>query len=361
MSHPSRPSPVKVGFVLLSNSRRPLPSTRIAALNMFPFLRRAHFEPSVLFEPEQPTEFPDLSGLERRVAEEGLGIVVFQKVHGPSVEKLAHQLSASGVRTVYSVCDLVDLEMVAATHITLTVTDYLKRLYPPAYQAKIRVVHDGIEHPERYKTAWGTHRGSRRRPLHVVLVTSDSLSSLPLLDTPPAWVRLTIVGSYPPENLMLDRLRAIRWQLGARRTGGERLAYLRFLANRRIRCLPWDPIGVYDHMCDADVGIIPIEPGLNPEVWNLKSENRLTMKMCVGLPVIATPIPSYEAVVEHGRTGFLARTPADWFSCLEALRDPARRREVGERGREAVIKAYSKEEQARLLLEALPRHARPAA
>src|SRR5437870_4093220 len=34
-------TPVKIGFVLLSNSRNPLPSTRIAALNMVPFLRAA--------------------------------------------------------------------------------------------------------------------------------------------------------------------------------------------------------------------------------------------------------------------------------------------------------------------------------
>ena len=34
----ARATPIKVGFVLLSNSRNPLPSTRIAGLNMFPFL-----------------------------------------------------------------------------------------------------------------------------------------------------------------------------------------------------------------------------------------------------------------------------------------------------------------------------------
>jgi glycosyltransferase involved in cell wall biosynthesis len=353
MKRPPRPSPLKVGFVLLSNSQRPLPSTRIAALNMFPFLRQAHFEPSVLFEPEQAMETPDVSGLERQAREEGFGIVVFQKVHGPSVAKLAHQLSAAGVKTVYSVCDLVDPEMAAATHVTLAVTDYLKSLYPPAYQSKIRVVHDGIEHPDRHKTSWGTHRGSRRDPLHAVLVTSDNLGSLPVLCTPPAWLRVTIVGRYPPEGRRLHRLRNARWQFAGRRTWGERLNYLRFMASRRIRCLPWDPEGVYDHMRGSDLGIIPVEPGLDPEGWNLKSENRLTMKMCVGLPVIATPIPSYEAVVHHGRNGFLPRTPADWLTCLEALRDPSRRRDMGERARETVIRTYSKDEQARLLIEVL--------
>jgi len=106
-------------------------------------------------------------------------------------------------------------------------------------------------------------------------------------------------------------------------------------------------------MRQADIGIIPIDQEDNPEGWNLKSENRLTMKMCVGLPVIATPIPSYQAVVEHGRNGFLARTQTDWLTCLEALRDPGLRRAMGERARETVIKTYSKEEQACRLIEAL--------
>ena len=51
--------------------------------------------------------------------------------------------------------------------------------------------------------------------------------------------------------------------------------------------------------------------------------------------------------------GFLAPTQNDWLACLEALRDPALRRDVGERARESVIKKYSKEEQARRLIEVL--------
>jgi len=344
---------VKIGFVLLSNSAHPIPSTRIAALNMFPFLLAADFEPHILFEPTEPTEAPDVSDLAERVLREGLRIVFFQKVRGSSAEKLARDLSALGINTVYAVCDYVDLRMVAATDTTLAVTDYLKSLHPPAFQPKIRVVHDGIEQSESYKTSWRTDRGSRRQPLRAVLVTSDNLDVLPVLGTPPDWLEVTIVGRYLPAGRAIQRLRDVRWTLAARRGTRERLAYLRFLGNRRIRCIPWDPVDVYDRMRQADIGIIPIDPKDNPEGWNLKSENRLTMKMCAGLPVIATPIPSYEAVVEQGRNGFLARTQTDWLACLEALRDPALRRDVGERARESVIKKYSKEEQARRLIEVL--------
>src|SRR4051812_21128298 len=62
-------TPVKIGFVLLSSSREPLPSTRIAVLNMIPFLRQARFEPHIVYEPESGTEQPELSGLARRLAD----------------------------------------------------------------------------------------------------------------------------------------------------------------------------------------------------------------------------------------------------------------------------------------------------
>jgi hypothetical protein len=346
-------TPVNIGFVLLSNSDRPLPSTRIAALNMFPFLRAADFEPHILFEPVLPTETPDVSSLAERALRGGLRIVVFQKVHGSSVEELARCLSALGIKTVYAVCDLVDPGMVAATDATLAVTDYLKSLYPPAYQPKIRVVHDGIEQVDLCKMSWRTDRGSRSHPLRAVLVTSDNLDFLPVIGAPPDWLEVTIVGRYPPSGRLIQRLRDVRWKLAAKRNTRERLAYLRFLGNRRIQCIPWDVVHVYDNLRQADIGIIPIDPQDNPEAWDLKSENRLTMKMCVGLPVIATPIPSYEAVVEHGRNGFLPRTQSAWLTCLEALRDPVLRRDIGETARQTVIKKYSKEEQARRLIQAL--------
>ena len=352
-------TPIKIGFVMLSNSEYPIPSTRIAVLNMFPFLRAANFEPHIVFEPPQGTETPDVSGLAPRLLAEGFHIVYFQKVHGPSVEQLARQLSAAGVRTVYGVCDLVNVAMATATDATIAVTEFLKSLYPPELQPRISVVHDGIEKPEIHKTDWGTYRGSRNRPLRAVLVTSIELDRLPVLGTPPAWMKVSIVGRYPPAGQVFQRLREAHWKLAAQQDFRARMAYLRFLADRRVSRLAWDPVGVYETMRQADIGIIPIEtrpehePGLLPPTWKVKSENRLTMKMCMGLPVIATPIPAYEPVIEQGRNGFLAHSRQDWIACLDALRDPAARRAIGEQARQSVLKRYSMEEQARRLIAVL--------
>lgn len=352
-------TPIKIGFVLLSNSRNPIPSTRVAVLNMFPFLREAHFNPQIVFEPSDSTLTPDVSGLATRLSAEGFRIVLFQKVRGPSVEGLARELKAFGIKTGYIVCDLVDVGMAAVTDATMVVTEYLKSLYPPSLHSKIHVVHDGIERPQAVKTEHGSNRGSRLHPLQAVLVTSFDLDHLPVLRSPPAWLKVCIVGRYPPKLDIYRRLRQLRWKLDSKRSAEERLLYLKFLADPHIQRVAWDPSAVYDVLRQADIGIIPIaaspphESGLPPPAWKVKSENRLTMKMSMGLPVVATPIPSYEAIIEHGRNGFLARSQQDWLEQLEALRDPACRRQMGEEARLSVLNRYSMREQARRLITVL--------
>ena len=351
--------PVKIAFVLLSNSRNPMPSTRISVLNLFPFLHAANFETKIVFEPDEGTESPDLSGLLPRILSEGCDIVYFQKVHGPSVVELALQLAQRGVKTVYGVCDLVNVTMAEATDATVVVTDYLKSLYPRHLQERVHVVHDGIERPDICKSEWRRGRGSASHPLHAVLVHSSDLRHLPVIGSPPPWLRLDIVGSYPPVGDVWQLLRVARWKLASMRSLSERSTFLRFMFDRRIRRHPWGPDDVYAKIVQADIGIIPLETGVGPKSgqlppsWMVKSENRLTLKMSASLPVIATPIPSYEPVVEQGRTGFLAGSRREWFEFLEALRDPDLRQTMGLRARESVQERYSMEKQARLMIEIL--------
>lgn len=345
---------VKIGFVLLSNSRDPQPSTRIAVLNMLPHLRRAGFEPHIVHDPVQGTPQPELTGLADRLAAAGFRIVVFQKVHGPGVEAQVHRLRALGIRTVFSICDHVIVPMVQATDATLAVTDYLRGLHPAELLPRIHVVHDGIERASVLKVGRTTHRGARAKPLSAVLVTSASPTRIAGVGSLPEWLAVTIVGRYAQAGRPLRGLREMRWAL-ARQNLHERLEYLGFLLDPRVRRVPWDPVGVYGHLVDADIGIIPVETGADAPsaTWRVKSENRLTLKMSIGLPVIATPIPAYESVVEHGVNGFLARTARDWQRCFAALRDPELRRTMGQRARGSVIDRFGQERQASRLVAVL--------
>lgn len=347
---------MKIGFVLLSNTLEPIPSTRIAVLNMFPYLRAAQFDPHVVFEPDQNTETPDLSGLAPNLKAQGFQIIYFQKVHGASVLALVLELRALGIKTVFGVCDLVQPDMVEATDATVVVTDYLKGLYPPGLQQKISVVHDGIEQPQYHKTNWGQHTGTPQRLLHAVLVTSSNLDCLPVIGSPPSWLRVSIVGRYPSSVAIAQRLREARWQLLTKNSWRARAGFVRFLINPRIDRVRWEAERVSQDLLQADIGIIPIEtdPAKGAaSSWQVKSENRLTLMMALGLPVVATPIPSYEPVIEQGKNGFLARDKAEWLRCLKALRDPALRQSMGQQARLTALSGYSMELQAERLIGVL--------
>ncbi len=61
--------------------------------------------------------------------------------------------------------------------------------------------------------------------------------------------------------------------------------------------------------------------------------------------MIATPIPSYECVIEHGVNGFFARSRHDWFLWFNRLKDPDLRNQIGLNARKSVIQRFSLESQ----------------
>lgn len=349
----------KIGFVLLSNSRNPIPSTRISVLNVIPALKEAGFNVEIVFNPDKASETPDIDGLIDNIKNQSFDFIYFQKVHGPSVESVARLLSALGIITIYGVCDIIDPGMVAVTNATIVVTEYLRTLYPTEMQHKIHVVHDGIESPDIYKSFSNILPCDIGSRLRAVLVTSTDLECVPVIGFPPKWLDLDIVGRYPPNNNYRHRFREARWKFFGSNGMRAKIEYLRFLLDPRIRRQAWDPVDVYQYMKMADIGIIPIDATPLHELggpvpsWKVKSENRLTMMMSMGLPVVATPIPAYEAVIQHGINGFLARTRAEFLECLEALRDPALRRMVGSKARDSVLMRYSVKEQAHKLINIL--------
>lgn len=347
---------LRVGFILLSREDSPIPSTRIAVLNMFPFLRHANIEPVIVFQPLVPSETPDVSSLGSAILAGGFDVVVFQKVHGPSVLSLINVLRNAGIKAIYCVCDLVEIRMAAAVDATVVVTEYLKGLYPLELQEKIHVVHDGIECPEYKKQGVTESRGSRLHPLKAVLVTSAALDCLPAYFPLPEWLRITIIGRYADRKDWLRRIHEARWNIMKKKSIKEKYDCARFYTNRLISTEAWNARTVYQQMCSADIGIIPIDfnsadPADTP--WRVKSENRLTMKMAIGLPVIASPIPSYEPVIVQGKNGFLAKSSVEWKSYFEELRDPEFRRSVSEEARKSVLHRFSKEEQARRLIQVI--------
>lgn len=341
---------MKLGLILPGPVETPLPSTRVALLNVLPRLRQVGIADEILHAPESSCETPELQLDAAAIAARGINVVIFQKVHGASAEALARRLQAVGVRSVFLVCDRITPAMAEATDATVCVTQHLADLYPRQLAHKLHVVHDGIEQPGLCKAHWRDDRGSVLHPLRAVLVTSSRLDAIPVLGAPPPWLRVDIVGHYPPCESPLERLRA-HWRAWQQRPA-RRAQQLRMVLHPRITLHAWEAQGVYDHLARADIGIIPIDrtppqrPGEPAPDWSVKSENRLTLKMSMGLPVVATPIPSYAPVVRDAENGFLAATDSAWHAALTQLRSAAVRRAVGEQARADVADAFSQMRQA---------------
>jgi hypothetical protein len=349
---------MKLGLVLAGPLDPPLPSTRVALLNILPLLHAQGFSSVVLHAPAQAQETPQLALRASDIRAQGVQTVIFQKVYGPSAVALAAELEAVGIRTVFLVCDRVVPHMAATTSATVCVTQHLASLYPARLAPRMHVVHDGIERPEVQKTRWRLDRGSVLRPLRAVLVTSSRLDELPVLGNPPPWLQVHVVGHYPERHDWTARARSAwrHWQQQPDRHGHQ----LRMAMNPRIRVHAWGPESVYQHLVNADMGIIPIQrqPPLDSvpaPAWSVKSENRLTLKMAVGLPVVATPIPAYEHAIGDAKSALLVQDRFDWLAALRSLRDPDARKQIGQSARTAVLEPFGIQRQAERLAGVLRR------
>ncbi len=102
-----------------------------------------------------------------------------------------------------------------------------------------------------------------------------------------------------------------------------------------------DSSEVMNSIADFDIGLFPLHD-------NLVNQHKCGFKaleyMAIGIPVIGSPIGANAYVIDHGKTGFLANTTADWVYAIEKLAaDPILRRNMGRVGRKKVELEYSTE------------------
>jgi glycosyltransferase involved in cell wall biosynthesis len=98
------------------------------------------------------------------------------------------------------------------------------------------------------------------------------------------------------------------------------------------------------------VGMIP----LPVNEWNKRKFYMKTAQyMALGIPPVCTPMGSNPEVIEHGRTGFLADTDAEWVEYLSLLVSDGRlRREMSRRAAQVARERFSLEANAPKVIEA---------
>lgn len=110
-----------------------------------------------------------------------------------------------------------------------------------------------------------------------------------------------------------------------------------------IRVVPrqWSQATEAQELADADIGI----SYLPDDEWSRgKCGLKVLQYMAAGLPIVANPVGMNCSMIEHGRTGFLAKTPAEWAEAVAKLaNDPQLRATMGAAGRRAVEQKFSVE------------------
>jgi hypothetical protein len=110
-----------------------------------------------------------------------------------------------------------------------------------------------------------------------------------------------------------------------------------------IRVVPrqWTQSTEAQELADSDIGI----SYLPDDEWSRgKCGLKVLQYMAAGLPVIANPVGMNCSMVEHGRTGFLAKTPAEWSEAVSKLaNNPELRASMGAAGRRVVERRFSVE------------------
>jgi glycosyltransferase involved in cell wall biosynthesis len=122
----------------------------------------------------------------------------------------------------------------------------------------------------------------------------------------------------------------------------------------RLRCLSFVPYEqMFDYLLCADIGLILYQPYIRNHIYSFPI--KLCDYMLAGLPIVAPRFATeIERLVQAEKCGLLVdpTRPVEIAEALDWLcQNPDKAREMGLRGRQAIIREYNWETEARKLIK----------
>lgn len=114
----------------------------------------------------------------------------------------------------------------------------------------------------------------------------------------------------------------------------------------------WDPAREIQQLQEFDIGLMPL---FADQEWDVfKCGLKLIQYLAVGVPGIAAPVGVNSEILDGNQNGFAAQSTEEWLAALRTLvGDCDRRRTMGQRGRETVMRRYSIQANYPVLRDAL--------
>lgn len=292
----------KIGWILLGD--RNVGSSRIHGINIHNFLLKNGIKSFVLQSSSTMRPFLTIPAWKQLLLlTSGYDIFIFQKVHDDKAARFAKLAKKMDIKTVFIQSDMIDTEMVRIVDYLIVTSDYLGKYYNKTYGTDAIVIEDAIEVD---KNLVKEHSDKKRIEI-VWLGNKDNWKSL---------------------EIIYKALEEVN----------DKSLFLKRISNHPDADVVWSLDRVYQEILTADLAVIPSS---TDEWGKAKSNNRLTLFMALGLPVIVSPIPSYKKIIRHGYNGFLAENMNDWVKYLILSKDVNIRRDIGMKAREDVLKEYS--------------------
>ena len=103
--------------------------------------------------------------------------------------------------------------------------------------------------------------------------------------------------------------------------------------------IPWSSAKEVEVISNFDIGLMP----LSDDEWTRgKCSFKALQYMSCEVATVASAVGMNNEVIKHNQNGLLVKNPEDWYLLVKQLiDDDIKRKELGEKGREAVIEKYS--------------------
>ncbi len=279
-----------VGWYLIGDKNTP--SSRIMGINIHNWLNINNINSKIL-------------NIDNELNED-IQHIIFQKIFTDRAFLLLKRYKEKGIRSYYILDDLYleGIRMSQNSDVTICGSEYILNWISKYTDSKLVVINDAYE-------------------------TELSLYKRNYESEHPKVIWFGTVLHYPQAEELRESIESLNYK------------YITITAHENAT-KQWNLETIWQDVIDTDIVVIPYI-GKLPPYELAKGNNRLTQSMVLGMPVIASPIPSYLPIIRQNRNGFICynNSTDDFKLYLNVLKNFKIRERIGKQARLDVIDRYN--------------------